>query len=147
MCMCWSEGRTEQWQCHIISVTRGTVHTAVHKTHERSAVHRISHNTDDENGKCWQHFICSRRLSCNDFRQTPIVQYIYKSVCCTKLHPNRPRNVENKDINSFTLLSNVWVSCALQTREASWCEYPATLSVPPRRQQQISGSVSPLNRQ
>ena len=63
------------------------------------------------------------------------------SVSCTKFHPNRPRNVENKDINSFTLLR---VSCALQTRVASWCEYPATLSIPPRRQQPKSGSVSPL---
>jgi hypothetical protein len=161
----WSEGGTEQWQCAFRSVTRGTIHTAVpwiplRTVHLRlsqnsrtlhsvtcSLVHRISHNTDDGNGPCGQQFICSRRLSWNDFRQTPIVQFIYKNVSSTKFHQNRPRNVENKDTNSFTLLSNVWVSRALQTRLATWCEYLADLSTPPRRQQPKSGSVSPLNRQ
>lgn len=118
-------------------------HSRTLRTVTCSLMHRVSHNTDDGNGKCGQQFICSRRLSCNDFRQTPIAQYIYKSVS-TKFHPNWPRNVENKDISSLTLLSNVWVSCALRTIVASWREYPATLSIPPRRQQPKSGSVSPL---
>jgi len=164
--MCWSEGGTEQWQCHFASVIRDTIHTAVpwtplrtvhlrlsqnsrklhsvtpcpwsetlftlqfhghpsgqctsdcHKTHESSTVshhvrdqrhyshcgsqnsrtfdsvtcslvHRISHNTDDGNGKCGQQFICSRRLSCSSFRQTPTVQYIYdKSLSSTEFEPN-----------------------------------------------------------
>lgn len=106
---------TKAPQCHIMSVTRGTIYTVVHKTHERSSVtcslvHRIAHNTDDGNGKCGQQFICSRRLSCSNFRQTPIVQYIYdKSLSSTKLQTNRPRNVENKDINS--LRSSVMYEC------------------------------------
>jgi len=143
MCMCWSEGGAEQWQCHFVFVIRDTIHTAVPWTPLRSVHLRLSQNSrklhsvtscpwpealftlqftkltnapqchvqpraqnftqhDWWKWRMWTAIHLQRQLSCSNFRQTPIVQYIYdKSLSSTKFQPNRPRNVENKDINSL----------------------------------------------